>query len=269
MTHTITPTGPSVEAAPEAAIPPRPTDILMKLIVAFIAPMFLGVSGGDIRFARLAATETVNAYRLRNQADLLTVAQIIAFGLAALSSASLSMGDDLSLSMTLRLRGNANALHRAAEQNRRALTQSQASAPIPHRTTPAIEPEHLPTIAKDDDQTHAEPLLNVAAARQLAAEAQARLRDPNQTTADHAPIPPPAPTAPPVMTTEKRHQEMWAIAMTHEASEISATIPNLPPTERRAASIRAAALTRAANELLTGNNPPPIQGIPTIPLDPL
>ena len=59
--------------------------------------MFLGISGGDVRLARIAAIQTVTAYRAANDADLIAVAQIIAFGLAALGSLSLSMADDISL----------------------------------------------------------------------------------------------------------------------------------------------------------------------------
>jgi hypothetical protein len=125
MTETRT-TQPPHEAAPAADRPVHPANILLNLIAILLAPMFLGASGGDIAFARTAAIETVNAYRTRNQADLIAVAQIIAFGLAALGSLSLSMVDDISLSMTLRLRNNANALSRSAEQNRRAIRESRS-----------------------------------------------------------------------------------------------------------------------------------------------
>ena len=102
MTDTIT--------HPEPASPLCPADILMTLIAALLAPMFLAVSAGDIGLARAAAIETVNAYRARNHADLIAVAQIVAFGLAALGSLSLSLADDLSLSMALRLRGRLASL---------------------------------------------------------------------------------------------------------------------------------------------------------------
>ncbi len=116
--------------AADPAVPIHPSDMLLDFIVTFLAPMFLGVSGGDIGFARMAALETVSAYRAANQADLIAIAQIIACGLTALGSLSLSMADNLSLSMTLRLRGNAVALDRAAEHNRRALKQlRRADAP--------------------------------------------------------------------------------------------------------------------------------------------
>src|SRR3984885_14923036 len=97
--------------------------ILLGLIVTLLAPMFLGVTAGDIALARLAAMQTITDYRAQNNADLIAVAQIVACGLAALGSLSLSMEDGISLSMTLRLRGNAVALNRSAEQNRRVLNQ--------------------------------------------------------------------------------------------------------------------------------------------------
>ena len=122
MTQTTTPT-----QKPR----PNPSDILMNLIVTLLTPMFLGVTA-DIALARMAATETINAYRAQNLADLIAIAQIIAYGLAALGSLSLSMADDLSLSMTLRLRNNANACSRSAEQSRRARGECFGDKPMPY-----------------------------------------------------------------------------------------------------------------------------------------
>ncbi len=129
------------KTASEPGLGVHPADILFNLVVAFLVPMFLTASQGDITYARLAAIETVNGYGLRRTADLITIAQIIAFGLAALGSLSLSLADDVSVKMALRLRGNATSCNRAAEQNRRALRQSHDSEP--RRTEPAI-PEHDP-----------------------------------------------------------------------------------------------------------------------------
>ncbi|MEA2745610.1 MAG: hypothetical protein QOG25_3981 [Acetobacteraceae bacterium] len=232
----------------EAEIPLHPSDILMSLIVALLAPMFLCVSAGDIGMARMAAIETVNAYRARNYADLVAVAQIIAFGLAALGSLSLSMDDDISLSMTLRLRGNANALNRSAEQNRRALRESRHDGAATTQT-PAMPTPSMPSIM-DEDRNEFESFLTPEAEQQLASEAQARLQDPRDTV-HQASIPLLRPNAAPT-DAEKRNQAMWAIAMVKESGEIAASIPNLPPSERRAATIRAAALSGCANELLYG-----------------
>jgi hypothetical protein len=209
----------------------HPSEALMALIVTLLAPMFLGVTAGDINLARLATWETVNAYQARNQADLIAVAQIIAYGLAALGSLSLSMDDNISVSMALRLRGNANALNRSAEQNRRALA----------KTNPAPQPPV-------DTEYEAEVLANLEATKACVAEAQARLHP-------TAPVPVPAPS--PVLTLEdKQLQAAWASAMTDVAGEVTASIAHLPPAERKEASRRAALLSGCANELLSGKVPP-------------
>jgi hypothetical protein len=226
----------------------HPSGILANAIIALLAPMFLTVTAGDISLARMAAIETVNAYGARNHADLLAVAQIIAFGLAALGSLCLSLAGDISPSMALRLRGSANACNRSAEQNRRALTSRRADDPNPHHHSPPVEPELPATTPDDPAPPEPDRLLSPAAEQELAAEADARLQPPAPTLAQ-APTPP--------ATAEKRHQEMWAITMVKEASEITAGIANLPPAERGAASIRAAALSSTAYGLLHGTAPEP------------
>jgi hypothetical protein len=253
----------------------------MTLIIALLAPMFLGVGEGDVRLARMAATETVNAYRARNQADLLAVAQIVAFGLAALGSLSLSLADDISLPMMLRLRGNANACNRSAEQNRRALAKSQADDPGPHPagTAPGSQapgPFTRRNAWEDDPREDGarDIFLSPAAAQMLAGEAESRLRDPEQKISQ-LPVPPPAgnepaeneplgnepvenepaetpltiPATPPGIS-EQRHQAMWAIAMVAASGEVAARIPSLPLEERDAAAIKAATLSSTGHALL-------------------
>jgi hypothetical protein len=50
------------------------SDFLLTLVVTLLAPVFLGVTAGDIGLARLATLETINDYRARNNADLMAVA---------------------------------------------------------------------------------------------------------------------------------------------------------------------------------------------------
>jgi hypothetical protein len=256
MTQTTRPTKPRPDDAPTGSNTPRhPSDILMNLIVAFLAPMFISVSGGDINYARMAAIETVNAYRSRNHADLIAIAQIVAFGLAALGSLSLSMADDISLSMTLRLRGNANALNHSAEQNRRALVASRATGPIPHHAEPTGEAETRAPLA-NDDVNGTEPAAGMAPAKNPNAQSNPRTgQAPAGPALDPAPAPTTAQTAA-RMAAGKRHQAIWATAMVKEGAKLTASIPHLPQAERRAASIRAAVLSSTADELLTGANSP-------------
>jgi hypothetical protein len=242
----------TTDVDPETESSLHPFDVLATLIIALLVPIFLGVTGGNIGLARLAAIETLDAYRARNHADLIAVAQIVAFGLAALGSLSVSLADDNSLSMTLRLRGNAIACNRAAEQNRRALTGREASNRLPTQRQAEAEPEIPPAFAEDTIPPEPDMFLNPAAARLLATEAQARLEPGTR------PIPasPPAPATPRTQT-EKRHQEMWAIAMAKEASEITASLPDLPPAERKTAAMRAALLSSTAHDLVYGTPDPP------------
>jgi hypothetical protein len=241
------------QAGPD--VPLSPSDVLMNLIVAFLAPMFLGASGGDIGFARSAAIETVNAYRTRNHADLVAVAQVVAFGLAALGSLSLSMADDLSLSMILRLRGNANALDRSAERSRRVLRERRAGNAPPDQPQPERQPEA--DAANEAAPDEAALTAAVAAARQAAADVRTRI----QAEA------PPAPTTKPA--TKQHHQTTWAIAMADAAEKLTAGIDALPPAERRAASLRAATLASTATSLLSGISPPLDPAIRLAPRPPL
>ena len=246
MTET---TKPSPEAAPAEAPPLNPADILLNLIITLLAPMFLVVSGGDILFARMAALQTVDAYCARNEADLITIAQIIGFGLAALGSLSLSMADDLSVSMTLRLRANANACNRSAEQNRRALKESRPGTSVPAIIPPAS------TADLNGGFDEAEVLASVAAAQKRATEAKSNLQD-AAPVAEQAPVPAPVPAIAAPMIVELQHQAMWAAAAADVAAELTADLSTLPPAERRAAMIRAAALSGCANDLLSGKVAP-------------
>jgi hypothetical protein len=108
-----------------------PADVLIHLIIILLTPMFLAVAGGDPRLARMAATEALHAYGTKNLADLIAIAQIIAFGLAVLDSLGRSMADAVPDRLVLRLRGNATGLNRAAEQCRRTLRSAQPADAAP------------------------------------------------------------------------------------------------------------------------------------------
>jgi hypothetical protein len=224
---------------------PHPSEFLMALIVTLLAPMFLGVTAGDIALARVAAKKTIDAYQARGHADLIAVAQVIAYGLAALGSLSLSMDDGISLSMALRLRGNANALDRAAERNRRAIRENH---PGDHASS---TPEALPRLVDAqypvDPQYKADVLARLEDAKRCAAAAQARLQSAE---------PPAAVPIPPDLTfDDTRRQAAWASAMIDKANEVTASLVHLPPAARKEASRRAALLSGYANDLLSGDVP--------------
>ncbi len=105
-----------------------PSNILLHVLATFLMPLFLGGPTGnnDPDHARAAALETLSSFRFRDACELFLCVQIVGFSMAALGSMALSMTDGISLSMVLRLRGNANACTRSAETNRRALSAARA-----------------------------------------------------------------------------------------------------------------------------------------------
>jgi hypothetical protein len=93
--------------------------------LAFLAPLFLDKPTGDIGIARQAAKATLAGYAARTDRELRLAALIIAFSFGALDALSRAVDPTLSLNQMLRLRGNANALSRAAHQNETRLLALQ------------------------------------------------------------------------------------------------------------------------------------------------
>jgi hypothetical protein len=132
----------------------------------------------------------------------------------------------------------------------------------------------------DENFTEAVVIAGLEAARKLAVEVQARLQaaEPVQASIPQPPIatqppiaaqppiiPQPRSTAPvitpaptgPLTPAEQQKQMIWANSMLEVAGEFTASLPNLPPSQRQAASVRAAALTSTANALMSGQRLPP------------
>ena len=251
MTQTISLT----ETSPRHA-----SGFLMNLVVTILAPIFLGVTGGDIGLARMAAVETIDDFRARNHMDLIAVTQLIVNGLAAVDSLSRSMADDLSLSMTLRLRGNAISLNRAVEQNRRALRQNCDADPVVFHAESVPEPEPPVPAAENDTSPEEDGLpqfemfMNDMAVQLLAAEAGARLPHPAEQPADLVPAEQAAAvTTPAIGNTLMRRTRVKA--MIAESADLTDSLRTLPPAERRDAEIRIAALGNLIHEVLTGRPP--------------
>jgi hypothetical protein len=192
--------------------------------------MFLDAAGDDLTFARLAAAETLSAYRAETHAYLITIAKIIAFGLATLGSLSLSMADDLSLAKILRLRASANASDRAEHRNRLVLDRAHLGHPTPQpNANPGIEPPALTA--------------TVAETRQRTAENPAK-------------ITPSSPTPPAASVTEEQHyQASWAACAAAIAAETASSLPELSTRERQSAAVLIEVLNEAANSFLTDGIP--------------
>jgi uncharacterized protein YbjQ (UPF0145 family) len=186
---------------------------LINLLLALLAPMFLWSTAGDIRLAHIAAAETLREYRVTNRLSLLMVAKIIAFDIATLSSLSQSMYEDVSISLALRLRGNANSLDRSGERNRLALEAFSHSA----------------ADAGADASVGAE----IAQAEQMVRDGRTRVH----ADGPGAPEPAAAPVAPgaaslDACTPAEPPQPAWSDAMTTVADELAAGLDNVPPEQR-------------------------------------
>lgn len=147
-----------------------PIDILLKVILGLLAPVFLSACNGDLNIARMAALQTLKAYRARNQAELIAVAQIIACSLAAVDSIRLSLADETPGPMRLRLRGNAVALNRVVKQNQLALQQTAPDNQQSQQAAADTPPN------PDQMRYEADVMASVAASQKMAAEAVARLQ---------------------------------------------------------------------------------------------
>jgi hypothetical protein len=227
--------------------PATPFTNVANLVIMLLAPMFLWSTNGDIHLAYTAAAQTVNAYRVTNRLTLFTVAKIIAFDIATLSSLSQSMYEDVTTPLALRLRGNANSLDRSGERNRHRLEQAS-------RPGAAVDEEPVEASIAKAEQMVREAKARVQAANAYAAEPPKAEPPP---AAKPAPVPPSA-AAPVARTAEQQHRAAWAKAMTDVAEEFTAGLKDLPPGERRKEMARIEAATMAAAELVSGTAPPPI-----------
>jgi hypothetical protein len=189
--------------------------------------MFLAIAGGNLTHACAAATETLNSYHAQTQHDLVTIAKIIAFGLATIASLSRSMEDDLTLNQVLRLRSNANATDRSEHRNRQALEKSQACQ--------AAEPRHETEI-----DTAAQNL------RQQTAETPA--------TFTRQPVV--APQQPAKTDAEMQYAATWAASAALVAAETAASLDSLPEDERHGAAIWVDVLNDLAKDFTQNGVPP-------------
>jgi hypothetical protein len=100
---------------------PDPT--VLDLILARLIPWFLLVVPDNREAARRAALRLLGTFQAETDDELCLAAEIISLRLGSLEALSRSAEQSLSVSATLRLRGNANALNRAAHKTQAALEQ--------------------------------------------------------------------------------------------------------------------------------------------------
>jgi hypothetical protein len=228
---------------------------MMELILGILAPLLMAGSITDLQCARLAAAEAIAAYNATGPNQLITTGQILAFAFTALDNLRLSMAPDLSLSMKLKLRGNANALNRSAAANTKLLEKARQDT---RPEEPSIA-ERAATAQWED----MEPAHDTATDPRGGSPAAGRVP---QAFVANAPCQPagtqPAchqgeatPATPPPATTEQRNSLLWANAMKARAGKLRATVAHVPPAERKANLLWADVLTGVATDLALGKSP--------------
>jgi len=163
----------------------QPADAIARDQVArSLTPFFLDAAHGSETDARAAADAMITGFNPQSSEELILAAQVIVYGLAGLDSLRRSAAEpDLSVATHLRLRGNANAMQRAAQQCRRALELRRKAHATPDAAMPPAR-----TFTEDDlrqaiktasaviaeARAAGEPLPPINRAARRAAEKQAR-----------------------------------------------------------------------------------------------
>jgi hypothetical protein len=217
-----------------------PDSPIADLAVTLLTPMLLIAARGDVGLAGRAARAMLEDYGARTQAEILSVAQIIAFALACLSTLTLSMAEDAPPNIALRACNCADRLSKAEVRHRKLHEKQQqeaAKAPPPPAETPRqpVTPRPRPT-------GDAPPPLPPEMLAVLHGQT------PSQTSADaREPVP-------------SDVQAKWRRAFGESAARVAdgyeATLDSLTPQEREAELFRIKALRRAS-QLLLSNQPVP------------
>jgi hypothetical protein len=238
-----------------------PPSHLMAFILGLLAPLLMTGSLTDISLARLAAAEAIAAY---GKGNLMTIGQILAFALTALDNLRLSMPPDLSLSMKLKLRGNANALNRSARDNTQILENQETTreAIIAEQAASAIwdvpeTPDPAPAAIQEALGLNRSP----AAIQEAPGPNPADIPDTESVTIAPDSTPNTDPTdihaAKPVQPTTANQQNnlRWATAMTKRAAAMRASAAQLPPAQQKTNMLWVDVLTGVATDLILGKCP--------------
>jgi hypothetical protein len=120
---------------PSMTLQPSP---FLERLIRLLLPYFLGVCP-DLDSARAEILETLASYGARTRSEMLSAAQIIAYGLSGLDALHEAKSAELSPSMRLRLRGCANNLNRSCQKNEQSLVKRLGSD-LPQVHEPLSEP---------------------------------------------------------------------------------------------------------------------------------
>lgn len=166
---------------------PSADTIARDQVYLSLAPFFLEAAGNNASDARAAAEAAVASLHPTTMDEFFLAAQIVVYNLASFDSLRWSKErPDLAPSTALRLRGNANAMHRAAMQCRKALDQRRKAAAAPRTADPTPTPERTYTeadvreavrraaavLAETREAIQPKPAMNRAARRAAKIQAQ-------------------------------------------------------------------------------------------------
>jgi hypothetical protein len=243
---------------------------LMQVILGVLTPLMLAGGITDPGLARRAAQEAIAAC---NPGPLIAIAQVVAFALAALDSLSLSAPSDTSITMKLRLRGNANALsrssHRASATPPAQPTRPQANPPPVRTGTP--DPPSIPGAENSSSSPRDHQDRNRLDRNRPDRNRPERNRPDRDSPDRNSPDRQREDRQREDRHREDRHREdrqrelTWANAMTDVAAECSRNLARLAPKQRRAELIRIAALRATAGQLTRGGSSDPRARQPTVP----
>jgi hypothetical protein len=170
-------------------------------------------SATDTGHARRAAQQAIDEYRSHTQGELITIAQIVGFALTALDNLRLSMAGDLTVSMKLKLRGNANALSRASHRASEILDKARETAPAAWMEAPERQPTPVET-----PPTEPVPATLPVAEQHRRHWANAMVTVAGELQAAAAQVPP----------AQRKSDQLWADVLNNVATELRQ--PNPPPT---------------------------------------
>jgi hypothetical protein len=167
-----------------------PVAMAREQVLLCLSPFFLAAACGNPVKARAAAEAMLDGFATQSTEEWQLAAQITAFGFAALESLRASADKDLPVNITLRLRGNANAMNRSATQCRKTLDALRKARTAPAAAAQVANPAgHNPTSQNPNPAETAKPqtiagidtaLVEAAIlqAREKVAEAAAFIRNP-------------------------------------------------------------------------------------------
>jgi hypothetical protein len=159
---------PPATAPAQAPKPPFSDAPFLDRLMLWLMPYFLTVTS-DRASASTEIFRTLRSYGARTRAELLSAAQIIAFGFSALDTLAEASTTEMSASMRLRYKGCANNLSRNGQKTEQILA-SRLACELGEATQPPAEPyDDLPD--PQFEQAMAQAEANIEAYRKRAPSA--------------------------------------------------------------------------------------------------